>query len=65
MGIVEYLFGQDSSWWDLAEAFIAAVRVEQHTFVDRIFEAYRREDKEAFLVEAAGHDDGLEAVKHL
>ncbi|KAF1787736.1 Ankyrin repeat-containing domain [Phytophthora cactorum] len=31
MDIVEYLFGQDSSWWDLAEAFIAAVAVEQHT----------------------------------
>ncbi|KAG2811367.1 hypothetical protein PC116_g18152 [Phytophthora cactorum] len=56
MDVVEYLFGQDSSWWDLAEAFIAAVAVEQHTLADRIFEAYRREDKEAFLVEVAGHE---------
>ncbi|KAG6963847.1 hypothetical protein JG687_00006317 [Phytophthora cactorum] len=65
MDVVEYLFGQDSSWWDLAEAFIAAVAVEQHTLADRIFEAYRREDKEAFLVEVAGHEGNLQAVKYL
>ncbi|KAG6951497.1 hypothetical protein JG688_00013704 [Phytophthora aleatoria] len=52
--VVGFLFGLDSSWWDLVEAFIVSVDLKQYTLAGSIFDAHRREAKGDLLVKVAG-----------
>ncbi|KAG3107305.1 hypothetical protein PI124_g14174 [Phytophthora idaei] len=63
MDVVGFLFGLDSSWWDLVEAFIVSVDLKQYTLAGSIFDAHRREAKGDLLVKVAGRTGSIQAVK--